>query len=124
MTNKMNREPWKLKRVRQCPKCPWRKDVNPTEIPNGYDVQKHAALQCTIAGDVLGQVAGINGPQHVMACHETHDAHCVGWLVNQMGVGNNIGLRLSLMSCQNLKDVKTVGEQHECFEATKPKGKP
>ena len=29
-------KPWKLKRTRQCEKCPWRKATNPHDIPNGY----------------------------------------------------------------------------------------
>ncbi len=49
-----------------------------------------------------------------------HDAHCLGWLMNQLGPGNNIGLRLSLLDCENLDKVKLVGEQHECFEDTLP----
>jgi len=49
-----------------------------------------------------------------------HDAHCVGWLMNQLGPGNNIPLRLSVLSCENLKQVRLVGEQHETFEDTLP----
>jgi len=51
---------------------------------------------------------------------ETHDAHCVGWLNHQLGRGNNIGLRLSMMSCENIRDLKLDGEQHETFEDTLP----
>ena len=40
---------WKLKQTAQCAKCPWRVDVDPHEIPNGYSVDKHAALASTIA---------------------------------------------------------------------------
>lgn len=110
---------WKLKRTVQCAKCPWRKNVNPHEIPNGYDVEKHKALKGTIAepGD-LSFLAG--GPQHVMACHEEHEAHCIGWLMNQLGPGNNIGLRLSMLSCENRDQIKLTGEQHERFEDTLP----
>lgn len=108
---------WRLKRTTQCAKCPWRVDVNPHDIPNGYSVEKHCALDGTIAkpGDF-----DFGGPLRVMACHETHDAHCIGWLVNQVGPGNNIGLRISLMSCENARDIKLQGEQHERFEDTLP----
>jgi hypothetical protein len=108
---------WALKRTKQCAKCPWRVDVDPHEIPNGYSEEKHRGLACTIA---QGGAIQFGGSMNVMACHETHDAHCVGWLVNQLGPGNNIGLRLSVRHCSNIKDVKTVGEQHRTFEDTLP----
>lgn len=106
---------WKLKRTKQCDKCPWRVDVDPYDIPNGYDVEKHKALSETIVlpGDVRGS-------DKVMACHETHDAHCVGWIDNQLGPGNNIGLRLQMLSCENIGALRVIGEQHERFEDTLP----
>lgn len=109
----------KLKRTIQCAKCPWKKRVNPHEIPNGYDAEKHKALSGTIARE--GDISPIlSRTLHIMACHETHDAHCIGWLVNQMGPGNNIALRLSMMRCENFSSVRTIGEQHETFEDTLP----
>jgi len=109
----------KLKRTTQCPKCPWRKDVDPRDIPNGYSEQKHCALRQTIA--TPGDLSGLNSTaRHVMACHELHEAHCVGWLMNQLGPGNNIALRVSMLSCENLRDVKLLGEQHETFDETLP----
>lgn len=110
---------WKLKRTVQCAKCPWRKDANPLEIPNGYDVEKHRKLEGTIAKDPLDFLKG--GPLRIMACHETHSAHCVGWLENQLGQGNNISLRMLMRNCSNLDKLKTIGEQHETFEETLPK---
>lgn len=104
---------WKLKRTVQCAKCPWRKDVDPREIPNGYDEDKHRALVSTIADDTNPFARRPN-----MACHETHDAHCIGWLVNQLGSGNNIPLRLQVMSCENASEIRLRGEQHETFEDT------
>lgn len=111
---------WKLKRTAQCIKCPWIVGVDPHEIPDGYSVEKHASLACTIAepGDLRGLSGG--GPRVAMACHEVHDAHCVGWLANQVGTGNNLSLRLSLMQCTNADQLKLRGEQHPCFEATLP----
>jgi Family of unknown function (DUF6283) len=110
----------KLKRTRQCKKCPWRKGVNPHDIPNGYDLEKHRALACTIAepGDISALFAG---EQRVMACHETHDAHCLGWLMNQLGPGNNLALRVQMMTCENLSSVRLRGEQHETFADTLPR---
>src|SRR3954468_218997 len=87
---------WKLKRTHQCEKCPWRVETDPYDIPNGYDPEKHRALANTIAEP--GSLRDTGG---VMACHETDDAHCIGWLVNQLGPGNNIGLRMRMMSCEN-----------------------
>lgn len=113
-------ETWKLKRTKQCDKCPWRKCVDPTEIPNGYDVEKHKALACTIAepGDLRGVVSG--SPISVMACHEEHEVHCLGWLMNQLGPGNNIGLRLHVRNCENVRQVKLRGPQRQLFEETLP----
>lgn len=108
---------WKLKRTYQCEKCPWRVDVNPHDIPNGYSEEKHRALESTIARNALD---GVFGHLKVMACHETDDAHCVGWLVNQLGPGNNIGLRLQMMRCENASAIKLRGEQHKRFEDTLP----
>ena len=108
---------WSLKRTRQCGKCPWRTDVDPHDIPNGYSVDKHCALESTIA---KGVDLNIGGEVKVMACHEIHDSHCIGWLVNQLGPGNNIPMRLCMMNCTNGRDIETVGEQHEEFEGTFP----
>lgn len=107
---------WRLKRTKQCAKCPWRVDVDPFDIPNGYCPTKHAALEKTIAKDPISSISGTAA----MACHEMHDAHCVGWLVNQIGPGNNIGLRMRMMTCENARNIKLVGEQHERFEDTLP----
>lgn len=107
---------WKLKRTAQCEKCPWWIETDPHEIPNGYSEERHRALECTIAK----ASDGFFGPSTVMACHETHDAHCVGWLVNQLGPGNNIGLRIRMMSCENASKIRLRGEQHQRFEDTLP----
>lgn len=111
-------EGWQLKRTRQCEKCPWLRDVDPRTIPNGYCEAKHRALESTIGG---GGIAGLaSRTLRVMACHETHDAHCIGWLVNQIGPGNNIALRIQMMNCTNADRVRLAGEQHETFEDTLP----
>ena len=115
---------WRLKRTAQCEKCPWRVDVNPHDIPDGYDVEKHKALASTIANpdDAIGEALQYLGgkEQRVFACHETGDAHCVGWLSNQLGPGNNIALRLRVMDCENIHKLRLKGEQHEKFEDTLP----
>ena len=114
---------WKLKRTAQCAKCPWRKDVNPHDIPNGYCEVKHQGLVSTIAkGDAMEQM--MRRENHIMACHETHDAHCIGWLMHQLGPGNNIMLRMSVRNCTNIGKVRLRGEQHDTFEDTLPKELP
>lgn len=112
-------EPWRLKRTVQCDKCPWRKSTNPRDIPNGYSEEKHRALASTIAEPGGLSFLG-SGGLRAMACHETHDAHCLGWLMNQLGPGNNIGLRLATLSCANIREVRLRGEQHGRFEDTLP----
>lgn len=113
-------EKWKLKRTTQCKSCPWKKDVDPHDIPDGYSVDKHCALKSTIA-DTDSPLAGAFGrTMRVMACHEEHQSHCIGWLMNQLGPGNNLGLRMRMRHCENVMDIHLVGEQHERFEDTLP----
>jgi hypothetical protein len=109
----------KLKRTKQCSKCPWKVNVDPNGIPNGYTVDKHESLRKTIANKDNPLFTIVN--QHVMACHETHNAHCIGWLHNQLGKGNNIALRISMMNCENISDIKIQGKQHNNFDETLPK---
>lgn len=111
-------EPWRLKRVTQCRKCPWRTETDPHDIPNGYTEERHRALAGTIANGIDNL---FSDTLRVMACHELHDAHCIGWLANQLGPGNNIALRLHVRSCTNIDRIRLRGEQHETFEDTLPK---
>lgn len=106
---------------KQCKKCPWKKDVDPNDIPNGYSCDLHAKLENTIAKDPMEGLRG--GALHIMACHESpigKEKPCVGWLVHQLGDGNNIGLRLAVRSGRVDANVETVGEQHATFEDTLP----
>lgn len=110
---------WKLNRTQQCDKCPWKVSTDPTTIPNEYSLEQHRALASTIAAP--GDWTRLGEPLHVMACHETHDAHCVGWLHHQLGRGNNLALRIGMLSCTNADRLRVVGAQHESFEDTLPK---
>ena len=106
---------------RQCAKCPWKVGVDPYDIPNDYCELKHAALADTIAKSA--SLERLGGDLHMMACHETGGGErlpCVGWLHNQLGVGNNLPLRLAAMTGQVDANVETVGEQHQRFEDTLP----
>jgi hypothetical protein len=111
---------WKLKRTAQCEKCPWLTATDPRDIPNGYSEDRHRALAGTIAAPAdLGSLSC--DVMHVFACHETDATHCVGWLVNQIGPGNNIALRLRMRSCANATNIRLRGPQHLRFEDTLPK---
>jgi len=107
-----------LLRTKQCEKCPWKVDTDPYDIPNGYCEHKHADLERTIAkGLNIGQ--SINA----MACHESEvgkDTPCIGWLMNQLGPGNNIALRMAMIGNKRAGQLETVGEQHDRFEDTLP----
>lgn len=107
---------------KQCKKCPWRKDVDPRDIPNGYCEVKHANLRNTIAKP--GDIRGIGSDLRMMACHESNsrggEIPCVGWLANQLGPGNNIPLRIAAMHGRVNAKFELVGEQHETFEDTLP----
>jgi len=104
----------KLGRDKQCAKCPWKKSTNPKEIPNGYSVKKHKALKGTIA-----EPGSLRRSGRVMACHEEHEAHCIGWLNHQLGPGNNIPLRIQMLE-YDLSGMEVFGAQHERFEDTLP----
>jgi len=109
----------KLKRTKQCKKCPWKVSTNPFDIPDGYCEIKHANLKETISNGGFN----IGRPMKVMACHHSDgndEMYCVGWLNHQLGIGNNIWLRIKMMSCENIRELKTYGEQHSNFEDTLP----
>jgi len=112
-----------LTRTKQCAKCPWKVSTNPHEIPDGYCEIKHANLKNTIAKEA--SLESLNQKEmHVMACHHSNgrdEMYCVGWLHNQLGVGNNIALRIQMLRCENIGKLKIVGEQHKKFEDTLPK---
>lgn len=116
---------FKLKRTVQCAKCPWKVDTDPYEIPNDYCEIKHRNLKDTIATENDFGFGNPLQPLKVMACHHSKDTnenteHCVGWLNHQLGIGNNIRLRLIMLDCENIEELEVVGEQHETFEATLP----
>jgi hypothetical protein len=61
-----------------------------------------------------------------MACHHSTDKrpqHCIGWLYNQLGEGNNIPLRFQMMYYENAREIQIKGEQHKTFEDTLPSNK-
>ena len=105
---------------KQCAKCPWKVTTNPHDIPGGYCEVKHAGLENTIADP--GSCANLHGIR-IMACHETtseRELPCIGWMDNQLGEGNNIGLRMAVITGRIDGNFETVGEQHTCLEDTLP----
>lgn len=117
---------WELRLTKQCLNCPWRKDADLSSIPR-YNPRHHSELENTMAeASIWGQEILLNTVLNVMACHystEGDDRHCIGWLMNQVGPGNNIPLRLHMRSCRNVHEIELVGEQHECFEDTLPENR-
>lgn len=108
----------------QCEKCPWKVSTNPREIPNGYDVEKHQRLQCTIVDESNAIEKFLAAePMRIMACHRSpvgRELPCVGWLHNQLGEGNNIALRYAVRQGRINADCVVVGPQHARFEDTLP----
>lgn len=104
--------------VKQCRSCPWRVDCVPDEDIPRYDRELHDGLRETIASGL--QSLSTCDARHVMACHYSKpgaEFACAGWLHNQLGVGNNIGVRLAVMG-GHLPVPEIDGEQHETFDDT------
>ena len=110
---------FKLKLTTQCAKCPWKVSTNPYEIPGEYSKELHENLSITIA-DPHPKSFVMPTEIKTMACHLTHNNHCIGYLYNQLGYGNNLALIIKFMNCENLEDMKIIGPQHETFQDTLP----
>ncbi len=112
--------------VAQCKSCPWRVGCVPeADIPNGYSVRLHENLRGTCQSGDESLRGYLGGALRVMACHYSEGGQefaCAGWLNNQIGEGNNISVRLAVMTGR-LPVPKVDGEQHACFEDTLPKKK-
>ncbi len=106
---------------KQCTHCPWKVTTVPDQdIPGGYCQTKHKRLKETVAEQALFR-PGDN--IKVMACHEApvgKEKMCAGWAMNQLGAGNNLGLRLRAMSDPTFPHFELDGEQHPRFEDTLP----
>lgn len=105
------------KTAKQCKTCPWRVGSDPEkDIPN-YSRELHQRLTASIRSGVASL-----GPGLGMACHYSptgNEIHCAGWLHNQAGSGNNLGVRVGILYGK-LPVPIVDGEQHECFEDTIP----
>lgn len=108
----------------QCRSCPWRVDCEPDkDIPGGYCATMHRNLSNTIDTGPDSLRRAFSGVSRVMACHYSpvgDEFPCAGWLHNQIGVGNNIGVRMAVIS-ERLPFPEIDGPQHQRFEDTLPK---
>lgn len=104
---------FKLGRTNQCSGCPWKASVNPADIPNGFCPASHAHIGQHTAAP--GQVLMPGSELRIMQCHDSPDdkpQHCAGWLHNQLRTeAVNVGLRVRMMSCENIQDLRVEGEQ-------------
>lgn len=105
----------KLKTVKQCKTCPWRVDVVPSRDVPDYDPGIYDRMRTSLR---TGLESMSEKTRMVMECHNGKrgaNRACAGWLHHQLGVGNNIGVRLSVHAGR-LPIPKVVGEQHEDLE--------
>ncbi len=107
------------KKLHQCKSCPWHVTCAPEkDIPN-YDKKLAEGLTRTIRSGVETLT---ERTRYVMACHYSKpgaEFACAGWLNHQIGSGNNIAVRLAVMSGQMPVPV-VDGDQHENYEDTLP----
>jgi hypothetical protein len=106
----------KTKPRRQCKHCPWKKGSDTSKIP-GYRRAKH----CKLSSTVDKGITDIARTLRIMACHKSKtgaDIPCVGWMVNQLGPGNNLALRMAVISGRVDAHVVTVGPQHRTLQET------
>lgn len=124
-----NAEPTKKLKLVQCKTCPWKVETVPeADIPN-YDGELAKGLTRTLATGMESLFSVLAGEQQrSMSCHYSKpgaEIHCAGWLHNQLGPGNNLGLRMRVMHGE-VPMPEVSGEQHERYEDTlpcKPKSK-
>lgn len=109
----------RVESVKQCKSCPWRINCEPdNDIPN-YSRELAKGLTRTIQSGLATMHQKV---RHVMACHYSkpdEEFACAGWLYNQIGVGNNFGVRLDVMNGKYPAPI-VDGEQHENYEDTLP----
>ena len=97
---------------RQCRTCPWRADVDPRDIGEGYGHVDPTMLALMTAEGHRSLVH----PSGVATCHAAADdarLPCVGWLAHQLGPGGNLGVRLRVIRGQIDANIETVGPQRD-----------
>lgn len=95
---------------KQCASCPWKTSIDPDALPGKYGhVRRDAVARASASGtrslrtDTPGMGCHVKRPGPVLPC--------VGWLVQQLGPGNNIGLRMQVAAGLVDGNVETVGPQ-------------
>lgn len=111
-------------RRNQCKACPWKRSTVPARDIPTYDEAKHRDLACTIAvpADAPALLVALARGESLraMACHESpvgREELCVGWVMHQLGPGNNLMLRFIGLDGR-FDRYRTVGEQCESLEET------
>ena len=102
----------------QCKLCPWKVSTR-GRIPNGFAFEGEDLEDLFIADP--GSYTGTDMKQQ---CHETTDdapLPCVGWLNHQLGIGNNLRLRMEVLCGSIDANVETVGRQHTRISDTLPR---
>ncbi len=101
--------------VKQCKTCPWRVAVKPSRDVPDFDPGIYERMQGTLR-EGLSTLS--SKTRTIMECHNGKrgaNRPCAGWLHHQIGVGNNIGVRMSVM-VGKLPVPEVIGEQHESLE--------
>lgn len=105
-----------MKTVKQCKSCPWRIGCVPDRDIPRYSRELHEGLRGTIKSGIDSLTSSLR----IMACHYSKPGDefaCAGWLANQLGDGNHIGVRMAVSS-GHLPLPDLDGPQHRCFEDT------
>jgi hypothetical protein len=112
----------RAKTVVQCKTCPWRVGCVPEEDIPGYNLNLAKKLDATIATGDESLREILSPTVRIMACHYSKpnaEIHCAGWLHNQLGVGNNLAVRLRVMTGA-MPVPRVSGDQHGRYEDTLP----
>ncbi len=105
---------------KQCASCPWKRSVDPDRLPGSYGhVDRDAVATHSAEG-----TRSLRRDTPGMGCHVKRNAGlpCVGWLVQQLGPGNNIAMRIAVSIGQVDGNVETVGPQRTTL--SRRRGKP
>ena len=101
---------------KQCVTCPWRADVDPWNMPGGHGY----VLPEMLSSHTPSGMESLATPVlRVATCHEAAIAKklpCVGWLVHQLGPGNNFAVRLAVLRGSIDANVRTLGKQRDLPE--------
>jgi hypothetical protein len=104
-----------VKTVNQCATCPWRVGIKPSRDVPDFDPGIYDRMRSSLREGVASMA---EKKRIVMECHNGKrgaNRPCAGWLHHQLGVGNNLGVRLAVIT-ERMPTPKVFGEQHEDLE--------